>query len=186
MTLNAGLNKAWSTPIYKTLIDPQVCDQITTCVLSTEDVTKPHGDWTSNLIETAPLLKEVAIEKYRDFFRDVYNFDLDTIDFSLKAWLTGTTNGYSMAAHNHSGSQFVSVFYVMAEEQDSGGEIVLQDPRFNANRGFMKPFIDDFAPIEHLPKTGDVLIFPGYVYHYVKQYSSQLRLAIPVDIFLSA
>lgn len=180
------MNLAWPTQIYKTSINSDICGQIATQILSIEDVLKPQGDWTSNLIDRIPLLKEVATEKYTLFFQDVYDFDLNSIEFSLKAWLTGTTSGYNMATHNHSGSQYVSVFYIMAEEETSGGELVLQDPRFNANRGFMKPFIDDFLPIEHLPKTGDVLIFPGYVYHYVKQYSSQLRLAIPVDIFLNA
>jgi hypothetical protein len=185
MMLNAGLNLAWPTQIYKTSIDAEICSQIANQVLSIEDVLKPQGDWTSNLIDQIPLFKEVATEKFASFFHDVYDFDINAVKFSLKAWLTGTTNGYYMPIHNHSGSQFVSVFYIMAEEESAGGEIVLQDPRVNANRGFMPPFINDFASIEHKPKTGDVLIFPAYVYHYVKPYTSRLRLAIPTDIFLN-
>ena len=71
------------------------------------------------------------------------------------------------------------------EEQDQGGELVIHDPRVNANRGFdLNKFKHFFSPIEHTPSTGDVLIMPGYVYHSVRQFHSSLRMAVPVDIFI--
>ena len=41
-----------------------------------------------------------------------------------------------------------------------------------------------FEPIEFLPQTGDVIIMPGFVYHAVRNYTSSLRLALPVDLFI--
>ena len=111
------------------------------------------------------------------------DLDLENFDYHLKSWLTGSMGGYSMDLHNHSGAPFVSVIYLLAEEQDQGGQLVMQDPRTNANRGFATELQYLFSPIEHTPQSGDVLIFPGYVYHSVRQFNSTLRLAVPVDIF---
>lgn len=182
MKLNSGLNNAWTTPIYKTSIDLDTCKELSFDILTKENIGIPQPDWDTNLIECIPLLKKVATEKFSDFFTDVYDLDLSEFKFKLNAWLTGSRYGYNMSTHNHSGSHFVSIIYVMAEESNSGGEIILQDPRANANRGYLNPFIKDFSPIEFVPKTGDMLIFPSYVYHSVNIYRSKLRLAIPVDI----
>jgi hypothetical protein len=183
MMLNAGNNLLWSTPVYKTNIDSARCEQLVSDLMLTENLADPSGDALSNLIAN-PTLAKLAKEKYSEFFRDVYNVDINSLDYEFKAWLTGTKGGYSMETHNHTGAQFVSVFYILSEETNAGGEIVLQDPRFNANRGFNNIFVKEFESVVHKPKTGDVLIFPGYVYHFVRQYTSQLRLAIPVDIFI--
>jgi len=90
-----------------------------------------------------------------------------------------------MQSHNHSGSPFISVFYIYADdEKDVGGELILNDPRTNANRGYSEDFQKIFQSIKHKPITGDVLVFPGYVYHAVNPFMSNLRVAIPVDLFL--
>ena len=64
----------------------------------------------------------------------------------------------TMDIHNHSGAPFVSVIYLLAEEQDQGGQLVMYDPRTNANRGFATELQHLFSPIEHTPQSGDVLI----------------------------
>ena len=186
MKLNAGLNNCWSTPIYKTTLSNELCNDLVTKILMEEDLGDPMNDSSSNLVHRVPELNDVAKQIYGEYFKEAYNLDINKIDYTIKAWLTGTKNGYNMETHNHTGSQYVSVVYIMAEEEDSGGDIVLQDPRFNANRGSMQPFIKDFASIEHKPKTGDVLIMPGYVYHFVRPYMSKLRLAVPIDIFIQS
>jgi hypothetical protein len=130
------------------------------------------------------LLKTLADIKYAEFFKEALEMDLNDFEYDFKSWLTGSTNGYNMDIHNHSGAQFAAVFYLLAEEQDQGGELVIHDPRVNANRGFHTKFKHFFNPIEHTPSTGDVLIMPGYVYHSVRPYHSSLRMAVPVDIFI--
>jgi hypothetical protein len=183
--LKLGLNNCWATPIYKTSITEDECSTLVNEIMLSENITKPQSDYDSNsLTDRVPLLKTIAQQKYAEFFKEVLNLDLVNFKYHLKSWLTGSMGGYSMDLHNHSGAPFVSVIYLLAEEQDKGGQLVMHDPRTNANRGFNSEFQHLFSPIEHTPKSGDVLIFPGYVYHSVRQFHSSLRLAVPVDLFI--
>jgi len=154
--------------------------------MKTENIVKPQSDFSDgSLTDRIPLLKTLADIKYAEFFKEALEMDLNDFEYDFKSWLTGSTNGYNMDIHNHSGAQFAAVFYLLAEEQDQGGELVIHDPRVNANRGYdSNKFKHFFSPIEHTPSTGDVLIMPGYVYHSVRPYHSSLRIAVPVDIFI--
>ena len=183
--LKSGLNNCWSTPIYKTSIDLDLASKLMGDIISIEDITNPTPNSLDNdLTERVPALKDIAIEKFTDYIAEAFHKDLNDYDYKLSAWLTGSAGGYSMDLHNHSGSPFVSVFYLMCEDQNSGGELVIQDPRTNANRGFLPEFQDHFKPLEFIPSTGDVVIMPGYLYHYVKVYKSSMRFAVPVDLQL--
>lgn len=190
--LKSGLNNCWPTPIYKTSITSDECNALVNEIMIGENISAPQSDYDSaSLTDKVPLLKTIAQQKYTEFFKEVLDLDLANFDYDLKSWLTGSTDGfagkaggYSMDIHNHSGAPFVSVIYLLAEEQNQGGELVMYDPRTNANRGFNSEFQHMFSPIEHMPQSGDVLIMPGYVYHSVRQYYSSLRLAVPVDIFI--
>jgi hypothetical protein len=182
--LKSGLNNCWATPIYKTSITKDECSTLVNQIMETENISTPQSDFSEgSLTDRIPLLKTLAEIKYTEFFRDALEMDLGDFNYDFKSWLTGSMGGYSMDLHNHSGAPFVSVIYLLAEEQDQGGELVIHDPRANANRGFNSDFQHLFNPIEHTPQTGDVLIFPGYVYHSVRKFNSTLRLAVPVDIF---
>jgi len=182
--LKSGLNNCWATPIYKTSITKDECSTLVNQIMATENIAAPQSDFSDgSLTDRIPLLKTLANIKYTEFFKEALEMDLNDFKYDFKSWLTGSTGGYSMDLHNHSGAPFVSVFYLLAEEQDQGGELVMHDPRTNANRGFNSDFQNLFSPIEHTPQSGDVLIFPGYVYHSVRRFNSKLRLAVPVDIF---
>ena len=182
--LKSGVNNCWATPIYKTSITSDECSTLVNEIMAGENIAAPQSDYDfSALTERVPLLKTIAQQKYTEYFKEVLDLDLENFDYHLKSWLTGSMGGYSMDLHNHSGAPFVSVIYLLAEEQDQGGQLVMQDPRTNANRGFATELQYLFSSIEHTPQSGDVLIFPGYVYHSVRQFNSTLRLAVPVDIF---
>jgi len=184
--LKFGINQCWSTPIYRTKISSDQCEELVQEVLLNTNVMKPQAEYDGGLLTNKiPLLKDLAIEKYSEFFKEVFNSDLNDMSYQFSSWLTGSCNGYSMNIHNHAGAQFAAVFYVLAEEVDKGGELVAYDPRANANRGYFGKTAEMFNPIEYTPQTGEVIIMPGFVYHSVKTYQSNLRLAIPVDIFIS-
>jgi len=186
MMLKLGINDCWSTPIFKTQITLNQCEELVQEILLNTNIMKPQAEYDSgSLTDKIPLLKDLAIEKYTEFFKEVFDSNLNDISHSFSSWLTGSQKGYSMNIHNHSGAQFAAVFYVLADEIDKGGELVAYDPRVNANRGYFGKTAEMFNPIEYTPHTGDVIIMPGYVYHLVKTYQANLRLAVPVDIFLS-
>ena len=109
----------------------------------------------------------------------------DWNNYSFKGWIAGQGKHYSMAQHNHAGSQLSGVFYILAEEQTSGGEIVFSDPRSNCNRGYDPYFKPMFENHIHTPETGDFMIFPSFTYHYVNPFFSELRICVPVDLFLN-
>jgi hypothetical protein len=83
--------------------------------------------------------------------------------------------------HNHSGASLSGVFYLMFEENESGGKIIFQDPRFNANRGYKLNFNKWFQDLKIMPVSGDLLIFPSYLYHYTEIFTGHVRLALAVD-----
>jgi hypothetical protein len=89
-----------------------------------------------------------------------------------------------MPVHNHAGSPISSVFYLMNEEQQAGGELVLMDPRHNANRGYQEQFKPMFENQYYAPKSGEFTMFPGFVYHHTLPFKGKIRLAMPVDLFL--
>lgn len=185
--LNDGINNLWATPVYKTSIDGDLCNHLLTYLLQNVNL-ESFAKAQTNLFK----LDDPVIEKFRievikvfgEYFDMALHKNLHDYRASYKAWTTGQFGAWSMPTHNHAGSPFVSVFYISADEHDSGGEITINDPRTNANRGYTEDFQEPFRPLKHKPKTGDVLVFPGYLYHAVEPFTGTLRMAIPVDIFL--
>ena len=39
-----------------------------------------------------------------------------------------------------------------------------------------------FEKIKFAPSSGDVLIFPSFLYHNVETFNGKMRLAMPVDL----
>lgn len=185
--LKLGVNNCWSTPIYKTQMSTEQCNSLLQEIMTSKQAMNNQGEKVDVcLINQIPLLKEIAIEKYNDFFREAFDMELKDLKYWFRSWLTGSDSGYTMDIHNHSGAQFAAVFYIMSEDENSGGELVAYDPRVNANRGYAinDKLSEMFKPIEFTPKTGDVIIMPGFVYHSVKRYNANFRIAAPVDIFI--
>jgi hypothetical protein len=186
--LKEGINNLWPTPIYKTTIDQTTCDSVLN-FLMTEVNLEDYLLGGENLLQVDnPVIKEFQKEVHNIFsyyFKNVLDKNLETYNASYKAWVTGKPGKYNMQVHNHSGSPFISVFYIyVQDEKESGGELILNDPRTNANRGYTEDFQYIFESLKHKPITGDVLVFPGYVYHAVNPFMSNLRIAVPVDLLL--
>lgn len=113
--------------------------------------------------------------------------DRSIADFSgykFRAWLTGTEGNYHLIRHNHSGSTISGTFYLLCEDSTSGGDLMLCDPRINANRGYSEVWQKEFDYTKIEPKTGDIYIFPSFLYHYVMPYAGRLRLCVPIDLYL--
>lgn len=129
--------------------------------------------------------KKTAYNAFDDYLQNTIGKRIsDWNQYEMKAWITGHGEDYSMTIHNHSGAHLSGVFYVLAEDQKSGGDIVFSDPRSNANRGYDEWFNPMFKRHHHRPKTGDYMIFPSFTYHHVNPYYSSLRICIPVDLYL--
>jgi len=129
--------------------------------------------------------KNIAYNAFNEYLLETTGKQIsDWKSNEMKGWITGHGKDYSMTIHNHSGAHLSAVFYVLAEDKVSGGDIVLSDPRSNANRGYDEWFDPMFARKHHTPETGDYMIFPSFTYHHVNPYYSSLRICIPVDLYL--
>jgi len=175
------IHNAWSTPIEHTsshiegLVDHILTYADTTKINYTilEDDSKPINE-----------LKQIAYDNFKKYVNKCFGVDIDKYHTQMKAWVISPTGSYTHQIHNHMGAMFSSIYYVLADEQNIGGEIKFHDPRGNANRGYDENFKHHFEDKIILPKTDDVLIFPSFLYHSVNPFSSGIRIALPIDLYL--
>ena len=181
------INIEFGTPVYDTKIRSQAAKDTAEYILinynsSNKKSSNVSGD---NIFDDEGLIKFKNDEVIPTFKRycSYFNIDLEKRDYDLRGWVTGYGTNYAMPKHNHSGSHLSAVFYLLCEETN-GGDLVLHDPRTNANRGYKDEFLDMFKPVRITPKTGQVIMFPSFMYHNVETFNGKMRLAMPVDLIM--
>ncbi len=128
---------------------------------------------------------KVVLPLYDAFLKESLGKEISSWkSHNLKGWLTGSGKNYASNFHNHKGAALSSIFYILCEEIDVGGEIYFTDPRQNSNRGYDNQFSKWFDHLSFTPKSGDAVIFPSFLYHFVETYRGNIRIAMPVDLFL--
>lgn len=187
--MNYGINNLWPTPVMLgKMADLELNSKMAQEILLLENMnmTDENNIFDTDNPTILDFKNKVVIPAFSDYMKNILDLEIEKYqDLRMNAWLTGTFPGYTMRLHNHRGSEFSGVFYVLNEDKSAGGQIAFVDPRCNANRGYEKRIKDKlFSDIEYLPETGEYLIFPSFLYHHVMPYLSSLRIAIPVDIFL--
>ena len=190
--MQSGMNLLYPTPVqYSIMENDDIRQQVVDALMINVDLAEPtkekFGDKNLLDLNLPELDRWVDHEVYPAF--DQYlvattgRHISDFKGYKFKSWLTRTQGNYHLILHNHSGSHYSGVFYLLSEESKQGGQLVFSDPRSNANRGYSfgkEQF--DYTRIQ--PRTGDVYIFPSYLYHFVMPYTGTLRLCMPVDLFL--
>ncbi len=96
-------------------------------------------------------------------------------EISLFGWANLFTRGVYFSPHRHADAAWSGVYYVDAGDSggDAGGQLVLGDPRAGAGMviGDSNRF-DSPSSIEITPRTGELLIFPAWLVHWVTPYQS--------------
>lgn len=124
-------------------------------------------------------LREKVVPRMLDYLYDVWG--LEDVRYSYNAWVRVTTGGEGMKLHEHSGSVLSAIYYPMS----SGGAINLVDPRGSACRGYPTAVRNrHFNLFSEDPKEGLLVIFPSYLQHYVDGHSTEMRVSVPIDIYL--
>jgi uncharacterized protein (TIGR02466 family) len=183
------IHNLWSTPVLRTTMPDDIREEVLTAVFSDYNlVDGSHKFGSINVLENPSLskFKDKVITPAFDAFLD------KTIDRTISSWdshkmhgwVTGPGANYSINYHNHRGAQVSAVFYLICEENVSGGTISFTDPRMNANRGYDDAFRPWFEDLSFQPKSGDIIVFPSFLYHFVSTYQGNIRVALPVDLFL--
>jgi len=127
--------------------------------------------------------KQYITESINEYIKQVYL--LDDLQYHVKTFLL--TNGiYTRTSfHNHRGAFISGVFYINVDE--NSGDLIFHDPRFNAIRSTPLECSEAFAPVTILPKNGDIVIFPSFVYHETNiSFSDSTRILIPFDVYIAS
>lgn len=105
---------------------------------------------------------------------------------SERAWICGSGPNYYMRSHNHANSTISTVFYFQVNKS---GPLIFHDPRVNANRGYGSEFQDilNLREFTWTPSTGDIIMFPSYMYHSVLPHrEADYRVAVALDFFMDS
>jgi len=188
--MNKGFNNLWPTPVYIDKIsNEELVNQVCEEILMNVDLSKPFTEF-----QAYDILRDGAevFQTFRDqvvmpsFETYLKNWNLSFKDFTnyrIRSWLTGAHAGYNIPVHNHSGATLSAIFYLLIDDNLQGGDLIFLDPRSNANRGYEDQFKPLFENKQYSPKSGEVVVFPGFLYHQTIPFSGSIRLAMPVDLF---
>jgi hypothetical protein len=196
MMLKLGMNNLWSTPVYKGSMTEEDYLPVLNYFLINENAPRDNFEQRDFdiLDDGSDILQNFKNKVVHKVFNDYINdLDLDlpknplgeNIEYWTRSWLAGSKHGYMIPVHNHSGAHFSAVFYFLCTDDNKGGELVLMDPRTNANRGYTSAFKSMFQNEQFLPKSGEFIIFPSFLYHHTNVFTGTTRLAMPVDLFFA-
>jgi len=168
-----------------------ISDRMVQTILQEYDLYNPLNDFGAiNILDNpheviTEFRETVVYPAFNSFLNHTLNKSIaDWGGHRLHGWIARYGDGTSLNYHNHRGSQVSAVFYLMCDTNDKGGQIVFTDPRQNANRGYDTVFQEWFKHLSITPNSGDIVVFPSYLYHQVTTYQSNIRIALPVDLFL--
>ncbi|MEY4911102.1 MAG: hypothetical protein RL761_765 [Pseudomonadota bacterium] len=182
-------------------VDMALLGKEITDILVTESVTIPSlaksnvGGWHSKYeLQTRP---EACFQKLSEYIANCAREMTETIakntgrrvaPFTTKVemWAMVMRDGDYTVPHTHADTQWASVFYADAGDSDDkahpeSGNIMFIDPRM----GFMPITGLDIAAGEFVvkAKTGQLLIFPGWLMHYVHVYRGKRpRVSISCNV----
>jgi uncharacterized protein (TIGR02466 family) len=108
--------------------------------------------------------------------------------FAAQAWAMVMRNGDYTIAHDHGEAHWSTTYYVDAGDADlertpDSGAFAVLDPR---RSGRPIPGLESGATFTIRPRTGMLVVFPGWLQHYVHPYrGTRPRIAIPCNVTMS-
>ena len=189
--MNNGVHTLWPNQVLiNTINNKELLENFTDSVLQDSNLDKlPNAMQEICMFSNGPdtfkqFRDKIVLPAFTEYL-DLIGIDINKFpDRKVKGWIAGSKPGYGIQPHNHNGASLSAIFYILNEEKNKGGELVLQDPRVNANRGYCNEFKFLFEDKKYMFSSGEYIIFPSYIYHYTLPFSGAFRLAVPVDLFL--
>jgi hypothetical protein len=104
----------------------------------------------------------------------------------VQSWVTKTRPGEEHPPHTHQGAIFSVVYYVDSEESEF--RFVYQQnfltKGFNFEYNIKNHNIFNSQEVTYKPRTGDILIAPGYVLHKAKNLGNKDKYVIGANYFI--
>lgn len=186
------MNNLYPTPVMLDKIsNTEILNETILQILSLTDLDQPEPEFDNeDIFEVGgTILKEfqneIVLPTYEKYLNNVLNISLNEFEHVVKGWVTIPSNGYTNPAHNHPEASFSAVFYLLNEDLKVGGELCMLDPRSNANRAYTRRLRTMFSTTSYIPNSGDIVVFPSYLFHYTTPFKGKIRLAIATDLYLS-
>ena len=130
---------------------------------------KDHNCWDWNLPETQWLKEQMSLAAKGLLGNSQ---PIEVSKYWGRSWgnILQQGSGFSyQGLHAHHEADFFAIFYVDANEvTEESGALVLHDPRFLNNTHIMNREGKEIIQ----PKTGELIMAPGYVWHEVLPYQS--------------
>ncbi len=125
-------------------------------------------------------MKDVVFSHVKKYEKDVCGFK-SSLSFKLtESWYRETVPGHNHPDHNHPNSMLSGVVYLNVPKGDESHEGI--NLIHIENRGVFKnhEFRYDYTPTKYnqistfIPvETGDIVLFPSYLYHFVSRNESE-------------
>jgi len=114
--------------------------------------------------------------------------------FDGMMWANVSGPGHSNQTHCHTGALWSGVYYVDTGGASTGGELVLEDPRFPMNQMYVPGLVTrdqsgNPAPSQHAvtPHAGLMVLFPSWLKHSVRPYrGTGERISVAFNIMVRA
>ncbi len=188
---NIQFTSGWPSQILVGEVsNTSLVDNVANYILSKYDLTQPSSEINRQDLFKDPFFnefkQEVVVPAFNMWLQQCLGKTINEIDTEtfMRAWITGAHNGYNIMSHNHSGAHLSAVFYLFNDSPETGGNIVFFDPRSNANRGYKPHWSHLFEPVTLKTTTYTFAVFPSFIYHPTTPFKGNIRLAMPVDLFI--
>ena len=150
---------------------------------------------SNHLTKTSFLLKDNKLSRIKSFLDEHMNNYIENIveindKFVMtQSWSTTTKKGENHHSHNHPNTIFSLVFYVSSQGVESGNLVFNLDNRLREKYDFsfnVKNYNTfNSNTWEYVVNTGDLIIFPAWMYHETRENTSNNdRVIIGANYFV--
>lgn len=143
------------------------------------------GGWQSDTMLWSNKVFKSLLDKSSEYVCQILSKKIkDYPQFVIRSmWGNINSKGDFNYTHVHPSGWMSAVYYVRVP--DSNSRIVFEDPRPAAIMDFQNSCLNVNSYFEHSPQTGELLLFPSWLPHFVyPNQSSQIRISISFNVEL--
>jgi uncharacterized protein (TIGR02466 family) len=199
------LNHVFTTPILRDTADlkPEQLGEMRDYLLELRrqmpgEAKSNRGGWhsTGNLFSNEfsqfPAVRDAITRALFAYIAEVFGYR-GQIQLAITAWSVINGPGAYNVPHNHAANLLSGALYVTIPPGMQGGAIVFQDPRLNLNAhdtegmrklGIRPPWAT--TSINVPPVSGEILIFPSWLIHFVEPFQADDPDALRIVISFNA